>query len=210
MKEQGSALIRLQLSPEQGASRLPLSHETRYQHVYAGQIQSGTLWENVRCQKQKRKRYASGRDQRGQIPNRRTLSERPQHIEGLKQVAHWECDTVIGANPKQAIVTVVEGKSGCAVLAKIPKKTADVVSQVIIKARPSFEASVKTLPHDNGKKNCGHESIDAELTSTGHFARSIATWERGSSVDLGFCHNFYGLLRQYVSKKRPVKNINDE
>ena len=204
VKQQASALLRLQWSPEQVASRLPVSHETLYQHVYADKIQGGTLWKNLRCQKQKRKRYASGRDRRGQIPNRRPLSARPAHIEGRKQVGHWECDTVIGANHKQAIVTVVERKSGYAVMAKVSNKTADLVSDAIIRALTPFEARVKTLTYDNGKEFCGHALIDEALKSTGYFARPFASWERGSN------ENFNGLLRQYVPKKRPMKNINDE
>jgi len=39
VKEQASALLRLQWSPEQVASRLPVSHETLYQHVYADKTQ---------------------------------------------------------------------------------------------------------------------------------------------------------------------------
>lgn len=204
VKQQASALLRLQWSPEQVASRLPVSHETLYQHVYADKTQGGTLWKNLRCQKQKRKRYASGRDRRGQIPNRRPLSERPAHIEGRKQVGHWECDTVIGANHEQAIVTVVERKSGYAVMAKVSNKTADLVGQAIIKALTPFEARVKTLTYDNGKEFCGHALIDEALNSTGYFARPFASWERGTN------ENFNGLLRQYVPKKRPMKNINDE
>jgi IS30 family transposase len=204
VKQQASALLRLQWSPEQVASRLPVSHETLYQHVYADKTQGGTLWKNLRCQKQKRKRYASGRDRRGQIPNRRPLSERPAHVEGRKQVGHWECDTVIGANHKQAIVTVVERKSGYAVMAKVSNKTADLVGQAIIKALTPFEARVKTLTYDNGKEFCGHALIDEALNSTGYFARPFASWERGTN------ENFNGLLRQYVPKKRPMKNINDE
>ena len=204
VKEQASALLRLQWSPEQVASRLPVSHETLYQHVYADKTQGGNLWKNLRCQKQKRKRYASGQDRRGQIPNRRPLSERPAHVEGRKQVGHWECDTVIGANHKQAIVTVVERKSGYAVMAKVSNKTVDLVSQAIIKALTPFEARVKTLTYDNGKEFCGHALIDEALRSTGYFARPFASWERGSN------ENFNGLLRQYVPKKRPMKNINDE
>ena len=204
VKEQASALLRLQWSPEQVASRLPVSHETLYQHVYADKTQGGTLWKNLRCQKQKRKRYASGRDRRGQIPNRRPLSERPAHVEGRKQVGHWECDTVIGANHKQAIVTVVERKSGYAVMTKVSNKTADLVGQAIIKALTPFEARVKTLTYDNGKEFCGHALIDEALNSTGYFARPFASWERGTN------ENFNGLLRQYVPKKRPMKDINDE
>jgi IS30 family transposase len=98
--EQAAYLLCLQWSPEQIAGKLPVSHETLYQHVYADKARGGKLWENLRCQKQKRKRYAGGRDRRGQIPHRRPLSDRPSHIEARKQVGHWECDTFIGLNHK--------------------------------------------------------------------------------------------------------------
>ena len=196
--------MRLKWSPEQIAGKLPVSHETLYLHVYADKDHGGNLWKNLRCQKQKRKRYASGRDRRGQIPNRRPLSERPAHIEGRKQVGHWECDTVIGANHKQAIVTVVERKSGFAVMAKVSNKTADLVGSAIIDALTPFEARVKTLTYDNGKEFCGHAKIDAALGSTGYFARPFASRERGSN------ENFNGLLRQYVPKKRQMTSITDE
>jgi len=116
VRQEACSLVRMQWSPEQIAARLPISHETMYQHVYADKAQGGVLWKSLRCQKQKRKRYASGRDRRGQIPNRRPLSERPLHIEARRQVGHWECDTVIGASHKGAVVTMVERKSGYAVL----------------------------------------------------------------------------------------------
>jgi DNA-binding CsgD family transcriptional regulator len=61
VKDEVNALLRVQWSPEQIASQLPISHETVYQHVYADKSQGGTLWQNLRCQKQKRKRYAGGR-----------------------------------------------------------------------------------------------------------------------------------------------------
>lgn len=202
--EQANAMLQLQWSPEQIAGKLPVSHEALYQHVYADKSQGGKLWKNLRCQKQKRKRYASGRDRRGQIPNRRPLSERPAHIEERKQIGHWECDTVIGANHKQAIVTVVERKSGYAVIAKVSNKTADLVGSAIINMLKPFEAKVKTLTYDNGKEFCGHARIDEALNSTGYFARPFASWERGSN------ENFNGLLRQYVPKKRTMTNITDE
>jgi len=204
VKEQASALLLLEWSTEQLASRLPVRHETLYQHVQAAKTQSGNLCKNLRCQKPNGKRCASERDRRGQIPNRRPLSERPAHIEGRKQVGHWERDTVIGANHKQAIVTVVERKSGYAVMTKDSNKTADLVSRAIIKALTPFEARGKTLAYDNGKEFYGHALIDEALKSTGYFARPFESWVRGSN------ENFNGLLRQYMLKKRPMKNINDE
>jgi IS30 family transposase len=72
------SLLSLEWSPEQIASKLPISHETIYQKVYADKAMGGHLWRSLRCQKQKRKRYAGGRDRRGQIPDRRSITERPE------------------------------------------------------------------------------------------------------------------------------------
>lgn len=204
VKREADVLLGLQWSPEQIAGKLPVSHETLYLHVYADKANGGKLWKNLRCQKQKRKRYAGGHDRRGQIPNRRPLSERPGHIEDRKQVGHWEGDTVIGANHKQAIVTVVERKSGYAVIAKVENKTADLVSAAIVNRLKPFGTKVKTLTFDNGKEFCGHGKIDEALGSTSYFARPFASWERGSN------ENFNGLLRQYVPKKRSMESITDE
>ena len=202
--EQAQYLLSVQWSPEQIAAKLPVSHETLYQRVYADKARGGKLWQNLRCQKQKRKRYASGRDRRGQIPHRRPLSERPAHIEARKQVGHWECDTVIGANHKGAIVTMVERKSGYAVIAKVTHKTSELVSQAIIEGLGPYAPRVKTLTYDNGKEFASHTQIDQALQSTGYFARPYTSWERGTN------ENFNGLLRQYVSKKRSMATVTEE
>ena len=204
VKEQANALLRVQWSPEQIASQLPISHETVYQHVYADKAQGGALWKNLRCQKQKRERYAGGRERRGQIPNRRPLSDRPLHIEARKQVGHWECDTVIGANHKGAVVTMVERKSGYAVMAKVTNKTSALVSSAIVDKLQPLAARVKTLTFDNGKEFAGHAYIDEQLQSTAYFARPFASWERGSNENLN------GLLRQYVPKKRAMSTVTDK
>jgi IS30 family transposase len=204
VREAACALLCIQWSPEQIASQLPISHETVYQHVYADKAQGGMLWKNLRCQKQKRKRYAGGRERRGQIPNRRPLSDRPLHIEARKQVGHWECDTVIGASHKGAVVTMVERKSGYAVMAKVTNKTSALVSSAIVDKLQPLAARVKTLTFDNGKEFAGHAHIDQQLQSTAYFARPFASWERGSNENLN------GLLRQYVPKKRAMSTVSDE
>jgi IS30 family transposase len=61
-------LLCIQWSPEQIASKLPISHETVYQHAYAEKAQGGTRWKNLRCQKQKKKIYAGERDRLGKSP----------------------------------------------------------------------------------------------------------------------------------------------
>jgi transposase, IS30 family len=97
--EQAQARLRLQHSPEQVSAKLPVSHETLYQRIYADKRTGGDLWRHLRCQKQRRKRYASGQQRRGRIPQRRPLAERPAAVNGRRRVGHWEGDTVIGAMP---------------------------------------------------------------------------------------------------------------
>ncbi len=126
-----------------------ISHETIYRHVYADKASGGNLYQQLRCQKKRKKRYASGHDRRGQIVGRRPISERPAHIKTRSQVGHWEGDTVIGSAHKQAVVTLVERKSGYAVLAKVKNKTSDLVSSAIITKLNAVTPLVKTLTFDN-------------------------------------------------------------
>ena len=91
-------------------------------------------------------------------------------------------------------MTVVERKSGYAVMAKVSNKTADLVGSAIIEAHNPLKARVKTLTYDNGKEFSGHARIDEALGSTGYFAQTFASWWRGSNENLN------GLLRQYVPR----------
>lgn len=196
--------LRLDWSPVQVTSKVPVSHETIYRFIYADKAQGGTLWHHLRCQKQRKKRYASGRDRRGQIPNRRSIHDRPQCVETRSQVGHWEGDTIIGAQHKGAIVSVVERTSGFTVLNKVEKKTAAAVSQAIIDRLKPYQARVRTLTYDNGKEFADHGRIDEALGSTGYFADPFASWQRGSNENLN------GLVRQYIPKKRPLSTVTAE
>ncbi len=186
----------VQWSPEQIASKLQVSHESVYLHVYANKAAGGDLHKNLRSQKPHRKRHLCGRDRRGQIPNRRPISERPAHIEQRKQVGHWEGDTVIGAAHKQAIVTLVERKSGFALLSKVSNKSADLVSRAIEDKLKHLSSRVKTLTVDNGKEFADHQTIDRALGIQTYFADPYCSWQRGSN------ENFNGLLRQYIVSAR--------
>jgi len=190
-----------QWSPEQIAAEVPVSHETIYRHIYADKAFGGTLYRNLRCQRKRRKRYAGGRTRRGQIIGRRAISERPVHIEERRQIGHWEGDTLIGKSHKQAIISLVERKSGYAVLAKVKNKTADLVSSAIIDRLKPIQNTVRTLTYDNGKEFANHATIDKALGSTSYFADPYSSWQRGSNENLN------GLIRQYIPKSRPLSTV---
>ena len=100
-------MLMLQWSPEQISGHAAISLETVYQRVYADKRTGGLLWKNLRCQKQRKKRYGKI-DRRGMIPNRLSIEDRPAIVETRSRVGDWEADTVIGKSHRQAIVSIVE------------------------------------------------------------------------------------------------------
>ena len=84
-------------------------------------------------------------------------------IEIRKQLGHWECDTVISANRKGAIMTMVERRCCFSVIVKVSQKTSELVRVI-------------TLTYDNGELFRGHIQIDLALNSTSSFARPFAIW----------------------------------
>jgi len=83
-------------------------------------------------------------------------------------------------------------------------KTSVAVGQAIIDRLKPYAAKVRILTYDNGKEFSDHAHIDAVLGSTGYFADSFASWQRGSNENLN------GLIRQYTPKKRPLSTVTDK
>ena len=128
-------------------------------------------------------------------------SERPANVEKRSQIGHWEGDTLIGKGHKQAIVSLVERKSGYAVLKKVTKKTSELVSSAIIKGLKPISGKVKTITFDNGREFSDHAKIDKALESVSYFADPFSSWQRGSNENLN------GLVRQYIPKNRPLSTV---
>lgn len=86
------------------------------------------------------------------------------------KLGHWEGDTIIGLGHKQAVVSLVERKSGCAIIRKVSNKTSDLVSCAIIEGLTPIVNRVKTITFDNGKEFAQHATIGKALGSTSYFS----------------------------------------
>src|SRR5450759_3224097 len=123
-------------------------HISAYQRVYADKRTGGLLWKNLRCQKQRKKRYGKI-DRRGMILNRISIEERPAIVETRSRIGDWEADTVIGKNHRQAIVSIVERKTGFTLIRKVERKTALAVGQAMIGLLKPYRKKVHTITSDN-------------------------------------------------------------
>jgi IS30 family transposase len=203
-------LIQEDLSQEQAANRLELegelqvSHEAIYRYVYADKRDGGDLYQHLRSQKPRRKRYASGQERRGTIKNRVSIDERPEIVAQKTHMGDWEGDTVIGKNHKGGMFTLAERKSRYVLAGHIRSKHAAVITAVATRLLTSYKNRCHTITFDNGKEFAEHEKMAAKLKADIYFANPYHSWERGLN------ENSNGLLRQYFPKGMELTNIIEE
>lgn len=189
-------------SPEQIAGRLRLRHpdnsywhihhETIYRFIYSKKNKEKKLWEYL-PRKQKRRKKQNGRScHRSRIPDRVSIHQRPESVEGRKEFGHWEGDSIVGKAHKNGLHTEVERKSRYFQAIKIDRVGAD---ETVSAQREIFdkypERAKKTTTLDNGKEFVKHAEFDLDT----YFADPYSSWQRGSNE----YHN--GLIRRYLPKK---------
>ena len=204
--------LRQEWSPEQIAGWLHrqykgregrVSHERIYQYVYDDKWAGGTLFQHLRCHKQRRKRYGSY-DRRGQLANRRCISERPALVQQRSRLGDWEADTIVGKGRQQALVSLTERKSKLTLLAKVEHATAEAVGEAMARLLEPLAPHVHTITSDNGREFARHQHIASTLKADFYFAHPYASWERGLN------ENTNGLVRQYFPKGSDFTTITDE
>ena len=173
---------------------LRISHETIYRRIRWDKKTGGDLWRHTRIMsKFGRKRYRS-HDSRGVLPGKRPIAERPAEVERRQHIGHWEGDTVMGSDMRHCVLTLVERKTGFAIIKKLPARNKNAVTQAATRAIRRHCRQFKTLTLDNGTEFHDYALLEQRFPLKVYFATPYHSWERGSN------ENFNGLLRQYLPK----------
>jgi IS30 family transposase len=200
-------LIRRKWSPEQIAGdlarrgRLRISHETIYRRIRWDKQVGGDLWRHTRIMsKFGRKRYR-GVDSRGVLAGKRSIAERPAEVELRQTIGHWEGDTVMGSDKRHCVLTLVERRTGFAILKKLEARNAKEVNRAAMRAIRRHCRDFKTLTLDNGTEFHDYAELEQRFPVKIYFATPYHSWERGSN------ENFNGLLRQYLPRGMCMRNV---
>lgn len=202
-----AALLRRRWSPVQisgilrKTGELAISHETIYRRIRWDKLAGGSLWRHTRIMSNQRRKRYRGPDSRGVLQGKRHISERPPEVELRQRVGHWEGDTVMGSDLHHCVLTLVERKTGFAIVKKLKARTKAEVTRAAMRALRSHCRRFKTITFDNGTEFHDYALLEKRFPVKVYFATPYHSWERGSN------ENFNGLLRQYLPKgmcMRPV------
>ena len=181
-----------------------VSHESIYQYVWMDKKNGGELYKHLRNSHKKKKKRYNAKDNRGIIPDRVFIDKRPGIVEEKSRIGDWEIDTVIGANHKGVIVTIVDRFSKYLCMAKVKNKKAEKVKDATVSLLYPVKDKVLTITADNGKEFAYHKKISKNLNAKVYFAHPYHSWERGLN------ENTNKLVRQYFPKKMSFVDIKDD
>ncbi len=200
------ALLQQYYSPDQAGEKLCLSHATVYRWLWAlpKAVLAG-LRQYLRHPKLRRKYGTKRREQQRELLKKRWIESRPETADQRLFYGHWEGDTVHGNKHSGYLVTLVERKSGYALVGHIPKNTKEafrLCAEHLLAPLPGHLKRSLTL--DNGSEMADFEELERHTKMTVYFAHPYHSWERGTN------ENFNGLLRQFFPKSRNLTDVTNQ
>jgi transposase, IS30 family len=181
-----------------------VSHERIYQHIWENKKQGGWLFKHLRNKGKRYRKRGSKKDNRGIIPNRVDIDQRPQLVNERCRFGDLEIDTIVGKNRKGSLVTINERSTGLVIIRKVEAKEAHLVTQATLKALIPNKDFIHTITADNGKEFSLHQQISRNLEIGFFFSKPYHSWQRGANENLN------GLIRQYFPKKTNFADITEE
>lgn len=201
-----TALIRQYYSPDQAGRAVGLSHATVYRWLWSRpKAFLRGIWQFLRHPKLRRRYGTKRREKQRELAKKRWIEQRPETANERLFYGHWEGDTVHGNKHTGYLVTLVERKSGYALVGHIPANTKEQFRHCAERLLAPLPAHLKrSLTLDNGSEMNDYEELERHTGMTVYFAHPYHSWERGCN------ENFNGLLRQFFPKSRDFRGITEE
>lgn len=178
-----------------------MSKETIYRHVWRNRRAGGDLWHSMRILSKFGRKHRGSPATRGRLVGKRHISERPSQANDRLQLGHWEGDTVMGADQRHCVLTLVERVTGYLVMRKLTARNKHQAAAALSQAIRQQRNRVATITLDNGTEFHDYERVEQRHPVTFYFATPYHSWERGTN------ENTNGLIRQYLPKGMCMRHI---
>lgn len=191
--------IKLGWSPEIIAGRLKqqkgrsiVGHEAIYRWIYSeARFLIPSL---VRSHSRRRPRGHKPAKKR-LIPQRVSITRRPEVINLRREPGHWETDLVIGSG-RSALQVLVERQTRFVRLHLNPNKTAQASYDALALLLSSFPSVLRqSITYDNGLENLLHVELNQRFQIRSFFCEPYHSWEKAT------VENTNGLIRRFLPKR---------
>ena len=136
----------LYYSPEQIAARLKqVSVQSIYNYLYQNKVRYEQFKPYLRRKGKAYRHCKAPNIKEGDRRYKRSIKQRPSYVESRKTQGHWEGDTIISRKDKQALLTLVERKTGLVLIGRLNQRTAAETRDMIIKLLTPFKKKVKSI-----------------------------------------------------------------
>jgi len=164
--------------------------------------EGGTLHTYCRHKLKHRKRPVGATA--GSIPGRLGIAQRPKEADGSR-FGDFEMDTMIGATPCEAILTITERKTNFIMIRKLPMgRNSKQISKQVYSMLLPFKDKLKTITTDNGSGFAAHRAITGKLGVKVYFTDPYSAWQKGA------VENTNKLIRQYIPKGASFKDYSEK
>ena len=150
----------------------------------------------------KRRRSNSGKDLRGFIPSRVSISQRPQRANLRSRVGDWEGDPVVRRISKAVLLVLVERRSRPIKLERLSNRPATTVGKAICSLLKGHKVRVRvrSITADHGQEFAAHGARSRKINAPLIFADRYRSWQRGR------VENAIGLGQAFIPKRTDLRN----
>ena len=139
------------------------------------------------------------------IPDRISITMRPEIINNREHYGDWESDSVLFSHQKQARSVQYERKSQWLRWHLVADKSAVETTRALTQTfKPLPEPLKQSCTVDNGGENYGYTIIRDSFKMETYFCEPYHSWQKGGG------ENINGLLRQYLPRQTAVSKLTEE
>lgn len=149
----------------------------------------------------RRRKRGNHRQNRGCIPNRISIEQRPVQVLERNRIGDLEIDLMMGKSHKPGLIVMTDRANLETQLIKINTKKANIIQQKIIRRLIDRKAQLKTITFDNDLAFAQHEKIRKALEVDTYFTRPYTSQDKGS------VENRIGVIRRFIPKGTDVAKI---
>lgn len=205
-------LLKKGWSPDIIAGRLKKEHvlpylnqESIYQFIYSLEGRKQNLRQYLRrTHRIRRKKNGRKHHKDLRIPNRIDIAKRPKIVEKREQFGHWEGDNVVCNRHQRALSAVAERKTRKVMIFRPHDLTARAKAIATIRRYRTLPPEARrTMTYDNGLEAAAHETVTASIGMKFYFAKTYASWQRGTN------ENRNGLVRFYLPRDVDLDSVSN-